>query len=163
MKKLILLFFLLHSLCFGIKLGGFELTPEIGAGVQKVDVNGESRYDWSAFGRIWVGALNFVIAPQFKYTNMNDSVRSVKNSQFGLSVGYNLDLILLYATPYLGVNYSHFNKYYDDTFAYNAGLRVKPVILPFSVGVEYEYQKPNGYFGEETKMKALRFSVGLSF
>lgn len=163
MKKLFLLTAMLCSLSFGIRLGGFELTPELGAGVQKVNVNGESHYDWSAYGRVWVGVLNFSIAPQFKYTSINDSKHKIKNTQIGLSAGYTLDLALLYATPYIGASYSNFNKYYDDTFAYNAGLRVKPAILPFSVGVEYEYQKPNGYFGEATKMQAVRFNVGLSF
>lgn len=163
MKKLFLLTAMLCSLSFGIRLGGFELTPELGAGVQKVDVNGESRYDWSAYGRVWVGVSNFVIAPQFKYTSIDDSTQKIKNTQIGLSAGYTLDLVLLYATPYIGASYSNFNKYYDDTLAYNAGLRVKPAILPFSVGVEYEYQKPNGYFGKATKMQAVRFNVGLSF
>lgn len=163
MKKLFLLTAMFCSLSFGIRLGGFELTPELGAGVQKVNVNGESHYDWSAYGRVWVGVSNFVIAPQFKYTSMDDSTQKIKNTQIGLSAGYTLDLALLYATPYIGASYSNFNKYYDDTFAYNAGLRVKPAILPFSVGVEYEYQKPNGYFGEATKMQAVRFNVGLSF
>lgn len=163
MKKLILLVPLLCSLGFGIKLGGFELSPEVGAGVQKVTASGDTRYDWSAYGRVWVGVANFVVAPQFKYTSMDDGEQNVKNTQVGVSVGYSLDLVVLYATPYVGLSYSNFNKYYDDTLAYNAGVRVKPAILPFSVGVEYEYQKPNGYWGRATKMEALRFSVGLSF
>lgn len=163
MKKLILLAPLLCSLSFGIRLGGFELTPEVGAGLQRVSTNGESHYDWSAYGRVWVGVSNFVIAPQFKYTSINDGEQTIKNSQFGASLGYTLDLAVLYATPYVGLNYSNFNKYYDDTLAYNAGLRVKPMMLPFSVGVEYEYQKPNGYWGRATKMEAVRLNIGLSF
>lgn len=163
MKKLILLIIALCSLCFGVRIGEFELTPEVGAGLQRVSTNGESHYDWSAYGRVWVGISNFVVAPQFKYTSMDDGAQNIKNSQFGVSAGYTLDLTVLYATPYVGLSYSNFNKYYDDTLAYNAGLRVKPAILPFSVGVEYEYQKPNGYWGQETKMEALRFSLGLSF
>ena len=48
MKKLVVSVFAFCSLSFGISVGGFELSPEVGAGVQKVSTNGSSRYDWSA-------------------------------------------------------------------------------------------------------------------
>ena len=163
MKKVILSAFAFCSLSWGITLGGFELSPEVGAGVQRVTTNGESRYDWSAYGRLWVGVSNFVVAPQFKYTSFDDGYQSVKNTQVGVSVGYRFDLVVLSATPYAGANYSNFNKYYDDTLAYNVGLRVNPAILPFSVGVEYEFQNPNDFYGKRQKMEAVRLSVGLSF
>ncbi len=163
MKKLVVSVFAFCSLSFGISVGGFELSPEVGAGVQKVSTNGSSRYDWSAHARLWVGVSNFIVAPQFKYTSINDGLQSLKNTQVGVSAGYKLDLVVLSATPYVGLNYSNFDKYYDDTLAFNAGVRVNPAILPFSLGVEYEFQNPNDFYGRRQKMESVRFSVGLSF
>ena len=163
MKKTILSAFAACSLGWGITLGGFELSPEVGAGVQKVKTNGESHYDWSAFARLWVGVSNFVVAPQFKYMSIDNGKLDAKNTPVGVSAGYRLDLVVLSATPYVGANYSHFDKFYDDTLACNAGVRVSPAILPVSVGVEYEFQKPNDFFGRRQKMESVRFSLGVSF
>lgn len=90
MKKLVVSVFAFCSLSFGISVGGFELSPEVGAGVQKVSTNGSSRYDWSAHARLWVGVSNFIVAPQFKYTSINDGLQSLKNTQAGVSAGYKL-------------------------------------------------------------------------
>lgn len=167
-KKFILSLFVAASFSHAISLGGFELSPEIGAGVQKVNrAGGGSTYDWSVFARLWVGVDNFLIAPQYKYTSMSytDAANrdySFNNSQLGVSLGYKIDLVVLSATPYVGANYSTFSEYYDDTAAFNAGLRATLAIIPFSVGVEYEYQKPK-FMGEAQKMDSVRFSLGLSF
>ncbi len=163
MKKAILSLLAACSLSWGITLGGFELSPEIGGGVQRVSTNGGSRYDWALFARVWVGVSNFVVAPQVKYISLDDGYQGVKNTQVGVSAGYRLDLVVLSATPYVGAGYSHFDKYYDSTIAYNAGVRVSPAILPISVGVEYEVQKPNDFFGRRQKMESVRFSLGVSF
>lgn len=165
MKKLIVSVFAFCSLSFGISVGGFELSPEVGAGLQKFSMNGGSQYNWTAHARLWVGVSNFIVAPQFKYTSIDDNEQTIKNSQFGASFGYTFDLAVLYATPYIGFNYSTFSEYYDSTLAGNIGLRVNPAILPFSVSLEYEYQNPNliNESGKRVKMESMRLSVGLSF
>ena len=58
------------------------------------------------FGRIWLGAFDFVVAPQVKYdfnsaSNSNDDYR---NLQYGVSVGYNIGLFVARLTPYVGLN-----------------------------------------------------------
>ena len=163
MKKIVFISLLCINSVFGFRLGSFELTPEIGAGAQRVDVDGDTRNYWSTYGRVWVGTNNLVITPQVRYTKMDNDYSNFTNWQYGLSLGYTLDLIAFYATPYVGANYSHFSEYYDDTLGYNAGVRVQPAIIPLALGLEYEYQRPHDRFGNSHTIDGVRFSVGISF
>ena len=163
MKKIVLLVFALCSLSFGIRIGTLELSPELGGGVQKLNADGKNHYEWSVYGKVWMGAGALLIAPQFKYSSLDDGYRHLKNWQYGGSLGASIDLAILYVTPYIGANYSRFNEYYKNTVAYNAGIRAKPMFLPYAVSVEYQYQKPESYFGTKRKMESLLFSLGLTF
>lgn len=163
MKKLILFVPLLCSLSFGVRIGSLELSPEFGGGVQNVNVEGRSHYEWAVYGRVWMGATSVVLAPQFKYASLDDGYRHLKNWQYGASLGVNADLSILYATPYIGANYSRFNEHYKNTVAYNAGLRIKPIFLPLSLGVEYQYQKPETSWGRKRKMESLFFNAAFTF
>ena len=163
MKKIFLLLFTLCSLSLAVRLGDLELSPEFGGGAQRLMINGKSHYEYSLYGKVWVGVNDLVIAPQFKYSSLDDGYRQLKNQQYGASVGLNIELAVLYLTPYLGANYSSFNEYYESTVSFNAGLRAKPMLFPLTVGVEYQYQNPNTIYGRNVKMEAVLFSLGFSF
>ncbi|TQR32347.1 hypothetical protein DMB92_04415 [Campylobacter sp. MIT 99-7217] len=164
MRRIIVCFLLLCSFAFGVRIGGFELSPEFGFGAQNTKSNGESHSDLSAYGRVWVGVNDFVFAPQVRYNQVSVYQDKLTNWQYGALFGYNFDLFVLYATPFVGLNYSTYDKFYDNKLAYSAGLRVSPNFIPVSASIEYEYLRPtNKFIGREKKMDALRFSVGVSF
>lgn len=164
MKKIILVSLLCISSVFGIKIASFELTPEVGAGVQRVNVNGNANNYWSAYGRVWVGALDLVVVPQVRYTQMNNAFTGdFSNTQYGISLGYTFDAVVLRATPFVGASFSQFSEYYEDTFSYNAGLRVQPSILPVALSLEYDYQNPKDRFGNRRTIEGIRLNVGISF
>lgn len=155
---------MMASFALGVRIGGFELTPEFGVGMQNTRSNGESHSDLSAYGRVWVGINDFSVAPQVRYSQVSLYDEKITSWQYGASLGYNLDLVLVTATPYVGANYVTYSKYYDNTLGYNAGVRVSPSLLPVSLSVEYEYLRPeNKSTKKDKKMDALRFSVGMSF
>lgn len=157
---------------------GFEISPEfgLGAGQTKQTLSSVDTFkDYSVFGRIWLGAFDFVVAPQVKYdfnsasnsydfNSASNSNGDYRNLQYGVSVGYNIGLFVARLTPYVGVNYSSFNKIYEDTTAYNAGLKLKFDLIPISLGVLYTYQKPEiERTKQEVKMQSIQALIGVHF
>lgn len=164
MKKIIVLFLFFVSFSFAIRVGSLELSPEVGAGAQKVNINGQNHYDWSAYGRLWIGAFDWVVAPQVKYNEYTNTRSNFTNWQYGALLGYGFDVLIIHATIYAGANYSQFNEIYNNTISYNAGIKIKPLALPLALGVEYEYQRPKHKFlGVNDKIDSLRFNVGIHF
>ncbi|RDU59028.1 outer membrane beta-barrel protein [Helicobacter marmotae] len=175
MKKLLLSLLCAMSLsthAFAVSVAGIEISPEIGLLAGKTqykdttyDANSSTNY--GAFGRIWVGLFDLVIAPQFKYDYIKSSGafdKDYTNLQYGVSAGYNIGLIVARLTPYIGVNYSSFNKYFKDTTSYNAGLKLKIDFIPISLGVLYTYQNPEFEVGgEKLKMHTIQALIGLHF
>lgn len=149
---------------------GFEISPEFGLGAgqtkQTLSSDDTNFKDYSVFGRIWLGAFDFVVAPQVKYdfNSASNSNADYRNLQYGVSVGYNIGLFVARLTPYVGVNYSSFNKCYEDTTAYNAGLKLKFDLIPISLGVLYTYQKPElEGTKQEVKMQSIQALIGVHF
>ena len=149
---------------------GFEISPEFGLGAgqtkQTISSADTNFKDSSVFGRIWLGAFDFVVAPQIKYdfNSYSNSDDNYRNLQYGVSAGYNIGLFVARLTPYVGVNYSSFNKFYKDTTAYNAGLKLKFDLIPISLGVLYTYQKPeNEGTKQEVKMQSIQALLGVHF
>lgn len=163
MKKILLVLCMLSSLIYAIRIGDLELSPELGLGAKQLNEGGDRRYYWNGFARLWFGINELVLAPSFSYTKMNNDSAKFTNNQYGANLGYGLDLIALYAVPYVGLHYSNFNAYYDDTYSFDVGVRIKPIILPFSLALEYEWQRPRDRFGQKQTINGLRFSFGLSF
>ncbi|TLD96096.1 hypothetical protein LS71_007590 [Helicobacter jaachi] len=155
---------------YAVGLMGFEVSPEIGlaAGQTKASTNANdvTFTDYGAFGRIWLGALDFVVAPQVKYdfNRHSASDTTFKNLQYGLSAGFNIGLIIARLTPYVGVNYSSFDKSFKDTTSYNAGLKLKFDLIPISLGLLYTYQNPEfKVVDEKQKMQSIQALIGLHF
>lgn len=167
MKKYLLV--TLISAVFGLSsanamniAGLFEISPEFGlvGGVTKIKNPSDETRNYGGFARIWLGAFDFVVAPQIKY-DYNDelSIGKYSNTQYGLSVGYNIGLIVARLTPYIGANYSSFNKYFKDTTAFNAGLKLKIDFIPISLGVLYTFQQPE--FSNTSQSQTMHSIQGL--
>ncbi len=173
MKKIVFGFLgsaVLSMQMFAASIMGFEFSPEIGllAGQTKLSY-GDAKQDitnYGAFGRIWLGAFDFVVAPQIKYdyNKKTSTTDSFTNFQYGISAGYNIGLIVARLTPYVGVNYSSFNRLFKDTISYNAGLKLKIDFIPVSLGVLYTYQNPEFEIGNvKAKMHTIQALIGLHF
>ncbi|WP_297194439.1 hypothetical protein [uncultured Campylobacter sp.] len=159
MKKIILSLLIFSSAAFSL-----SISPEIGASGGNININGNSYSSFGANARIWLGFSNFVIAPQYKYQSISGEFYDFSRQQYGLSVGYKFDLSLLSLTPYVGANYSTFSRTFENSFAYNGGLRLKLGFLPLFASVEYEYQSlKSKYTGYKTNMDGVSFNIGLSF
>lgn len=178
MKKYFLSLLCVAGLSLNVQaasIAGFEISPEfgLGAGQTKVAVENSNLHfkDYSVFGRVWLGAFDFVVAPQVKYdfnsySGSETSNTKFRNLQYGISVGYNIGIIIARLTPYIGVNHSSFNKIYKDTIAYNAGLKLKFDLIPISLGLLYTYQKPelDGVLvKQEQKMQSIQALIALHF
>lgn len=155
---------------FAASIAGFEISPEIGlaAGQTRHSESGVKHNitNYGAFGRIWLGAFDFVVAPQvkFDYNKDSDLGDSFTNTQYGVSVGYNIGIIIARLTPYVGVNYSNFSKYFNNTTSYNAGLKLKIDFIPISLGVLYTYQNPEIENTSTTyKMHTIQALLALHF
>lgn len=170
MKKLLLSLVCAISLggsAFGASIAGFEISPEIGAaaGQTKVGKDNVGYSDYGVFGRVWLGAFDLVVAPQFKYDFNSHSGVKFRNLQYGVSAGYNIGLIVARLTPYVGINRSSFNTGFKDTTSYNAGLKLKFDLIPISLGLLYTYQNPeiDSAIGGKQKMQTIQALVGLHF
>lgn len=171
MKKYLLI--TLMSAIFGLSsanamnIVGLEISPEIGlvGGVTKIKNPNDETRNYGGFARVWLGAFDFVVAPQIKY-DYNDelSIGKYSNTQYGLSVGYNIGLIVARLTPYIGANYSSFNKYFKDTTAFNAGLKLKIDFIPISLGVLYTFQQPEfNNTSQSQKMHSIQGLLAVHF
>lgn len=174
MKKILLASFLFAS-GLALELGGFEVSPEIGAVMGRLN-GGVQDYSAGGYARVWVGTDRILIAPQVRYGvmfNRNNTyeqsmsdIKRLKNLQYGAALGTNLDIGLLRITPYVGANYSQFDKAYKDAFSYSIGFKIKPTMIPLSVGVQYEQQKPeikNSPTNTKQKINSAQLFIGLHF
>lgn len=154
---------------FAVSIAGFEISPELGlaAGKIKAETKEDSSItmnSYGAFGRVWLGAFDLVVAPQVKYDFDKGDGAKFRNLQYGISAGYNIGLIIARLTPYVGVNYSSFNDIFKDTTAYNAGLKLKFDLLPISFGLLYTYQNPEFEATKANqKMHNIQALIGLHF
>lgn len=154
---------------FAVSIAGFEISPEFGfaAGKIKAETKEDSSIaidSYGAFGRVWLGAFDLVVAPQVKYDFNKGDGAKFRNLQYGVSAGYNIGLIIARLTPYVGVNHSSFSDIFKDTTSYNAGLKLKFDLLPISLGLLYTYQNPEFRGSTETqKMHNIQALIGLHF
>ncbi|MGI0406506.1 hypothetical protein ACRE1U_04270 [Helicobacter himalayensis] len=152
-----------------IDLGILEISPEIGVVAGKAKVKNPIEYNptnYGGYARVWVGTLGIVVAPQakFDYYSKQDNKAAFSNTQYGASIGTNFGLVVLRLTPYIGANYSRFNKFFADTVAYNAGIKLKPAVLPLAVSLQYTYQNPD-IIGTNSSitMHNVQLMLGLHF
>ena len=152
-----------------IDLGILEISPEVGVAAGKANFKGLGDYspaNYGGYARVWLGTLGIVVAPQvkFDYYTKQGSKDAFSNTQYGASIGTNFGLVVLRLTPYIGANYSSFSKTYADTIAYNAGIKLKPAVLPLAVSLQYTYQKPD-LIGNKSSvtMHNVQLMLGLHF
>lgn len=152
-----------------IDLGILEISPEIGVAAGKAKVGDPANYNptnYGGYARVWLGTLGIVVAPQakFDYYSKQSGIDSFNNTQYGASIGTNFGLVVLRLTPYIGANYSHFNKFFADTVAYNAGIKLKPAVLPLAVSLQYTYQNPDVIgTNSSATMHNVQLMLGLHF
>ena len=159
MKKIILSisFFIVSSFALGI-------SPELGASSSSVSINNRSYNSLGANARIWLELSNFLLAPQYRYQRFSSDFNNFTRQQYGLSLGYKLDLSILSLSPYIGGNYSDFNNLFKNSMSYHAGLRLKLAFLPLFASVEYEHQNlKSSLTGAKSKLNGVIFAIGLSF
>lgn len=165
MKKKIMALLLACSSAFAFDLGLFTLDTEIGGNVSygqmKLNVEGEGDFKndkkltYGAYGRVWLGAVGILIAPQVKWDYIKTDFKvdggttpnyTLQNLQYGGVLGYRIPLINL--TPYVGASYSQFIKgdiaglKLENTYAINFGVTWKIPFVPLSIGFDGSYQKP---------------------
>ena len=169
MKKLLLALGLSASLGWAVEFAGVEISPEIGGSVGKVvssEWDNHKPMNYGAYARVWVGVFDWVVAPQVKWDHYEKTglFDSNSNTQFGASLGHNFGLVVLRLTPYIGVNRSTFNKTFVDTISYNAGIKLKPAIIPLALSVQYTYQNPD-FVGTNISfaMHNVQVMLGLHF
>lgn len=163
MKKFIAVLFLFSSFSFAISIGSLSISPEIGGSYKNESIGA---YNYNTYGfsaRVWLGYNNIFLAPQYKYYKADNVFYSFDKQQYGLSLGYNLDLSIISILPYVGFNYSKFNALFENDISYNVGVRLKTSILPIFASVEYEYEKLNYINGGKTNASGFLFNVGVSF
>ncbi|PAF47666.1 hypothetical protein BKH41_07185 [Helicobacter sp. 12S02232-10] len=165
MKKITLAFLITATSLFGIGLGNYQITPEIGANLSYQ--NGKNKFTYGGYARVWMGVSRVVIAPQFKYDviaksskNANDSY---KNMQIGGLIGFEIPILPL--TPYIGVSYSTFeNVAFRDTASFNYGIKIDVPLIPFlTIGLDGTYQKPKIFGGGRYEMNRIGATIGLAF
>lgn len=153
------------------EMGGFEFSPEVGlnTGYIKDSANVSKKYNTGIYGRLWMGMFDIVLAPQLKYDvlfnkNKINNKSYIGNLRYGLALGYNIDLALLRLTPYIEANKSSFSERYDHTMSYNVGLKLKPTLIPLSVSLQYDYQKPKIlHTSQKQKLDSLQLLIGIHF
>lgn len=124
---------------------GFEVSPELGlaGGIANTSKFNKNLDSYGIFGRVWLGAFNFVVAPQIMLDYNQRQDISFSSTQYGVLAGYNIGLFVARITPYVGINHSTFSRLgLKDTLSYNAGLKFKFNFVPISLGVLYTYRNP---------------------
>lgn len=189
MKKKIMALLLACSSVFAIDLGLFTIDIE-GGGLfnytqLKLEAEGETvknkeHLTYGAYGRLWLGAAGFMIAPQVKWDYLKSDLKvhgdklvdfKLHNLQYGGVIGYRIPWINL--TPYVGLSYSQFIKgdivglKLKDTYAINFGAMWKIPFVPLSIGFDGSYQKPkfkdNDRGAKNMEILTLGATVGLIF
>lgn len=190
MKKKILALLLACSSVFAFDLGIFTIDTEIGGNINysqfKLKVDDEGTYKnkekltYGAYGRVWLGALGILVAPQVKWDYLKSNLEvsgdktldfTLQNLQYGGLLGYRIPFINL--TPYVGVSYSQFIKgdiagiKPENTYAINFGAMWKIPFVPLSIGFDGSYQKPkmkaNPKGVKELEILNLGATIGLIF
>ncbi len=125
----------------------------IGTDIKSVtNISPDTSFTYGAYGRIWLKPGNFRIAPFFKWENIDGVVLNGtgiwnafiegprnNNLQYGVLLGVEFFNI----SPYVGIAYSHFTDGgWSSTWALNYGLKFKIPILPFAIGIEGSWQRP---------------------
>ena len=134
MRKLLLATLFSITSAFSASFGVLEISPEIGISGGKISSTNYNPTNYGGYARIWLGTFGFVVAPQAKidFYSQKYGGSSVNNGQYGASIGTNFGLGVR-LTPYIGANYSSFNKVFKDTWALNAGLKLKFPVLPLAL------------------------------
>lgn len=190
MKKKILAMLLACSSVFAFDIGVFTIDTEIGGNVNysqfKLNVDGEGDFKndkkltYGAYGRVWLGAMGILVAPQVKWEYLKSDLKvdgdktldfTLQNMQYGGVLGYRIPLINL--TPYVGVSYSQFiggdivGIKPKDTYAINFGAMWKIPFVPISLGFDGSYQKPkmkaNDRGVKDLEILNLGATVGIIF
>ncbi|PAF43910.1 hypothetical protein [Helicobacter sp. 11S03491-1] len=164
MKKVTLALLITATSLFGIGIGNYQISPEIGANLsyQKSDKND---FTYGGYARVWLGVSRIVLAPQFKYdviTKSNHMSTAYKNMQIGALVGFEVPILPL--TPYIGASYSTFwGVGLKDTVSFNYGIKVKIPLIPLTVGLDGSYQKPKTTALGRINMNRFGVTIGVSF
>lgn len=166
MKKLLLTSVLALSSTFGIGIGNYQITPEIGVNLSYQDT-GDYNFTYGGYGRVWLGVSRIVIAPQVKYdviNNFKDLKHSYKNLQAGALLGFEVPILPL--TPYIGMSYYNFEDIgYNDTLSLNYGIKIDIPLIPFlTIGLDGTFQMPK-ITGTDSRQKFNRIgaTIGLAF
>lgn len=177
------------SSVFAFDLGIFTIDTELGGNFNytqmKLSGGGESfknkeKLTYGAYGRVWLGAAGFMIAPQVKWDYLKSDLEvskdytpsfKLQNLQYGGVIGYRIPFINL--TPYVGLSYSQFIKgdivgfEPKDTYAINFGAMWKIPFVPLSIGFDGSYQKPkikdNKVGAKDIEILTLGATIGLIF
>lgn len=178
------------SSVFAFDLGIFTIDTELGGNFNytqmKLSVDQEGTFKnkekltYGAYGRVWLGAAGFMIAPQVKWDYLKSNLEveagktldfKLQNLQYGGVIGYRIPFINL--TPYVGLSYSQFIKgdiigfEPKDTYAINFGAMWKIPFVPLSIGFDGSYQKPkmkdNIKGVKELEILTLGATIGLIF
>ncbi|PAF47490.1 hypothetical protein BKH46_03370 [Helicobacter sp. 12S02634-8] len=167
MKKMALAVMMSGASLFGIGLGNYQITPEIGANLSYQ--NNDNRFTYGGYARVWLGVSRVVFAPQFKYDVASSVGKSDKssysNTQWGGLVGFEIPILPL--TPYIGASYSHFSNIgLHDTASFNYGIKIDVPLIPFlTIGIDGTYQKPKifGSNGARFEFNRIGATIGLAF
>lgn len=178
------------SSVFAFDLGIFTIDTELGGNFnytqmklsvdQKGTFKNKEKLTYGAYGRVWLGAAGFMIAPQVKWDYLKTNLESgnetspkftLQNLQYGGLIGYRIPFINL--TPYIGLSYSQFIKgdvlglEPKDTYAINFGAMWKIPFVPLSIGFDGSYQKPkikdNKVGAKDIEILTLGATIGLIF
>lgn len=163
MKKIILASLLGATSLFGIGIGNYQISPEIGVNLALED-SGKGTFAYGGYGRVWLGVSRVVIAPAFKYdviTKKDSLSTAYKNMQIGGLIGFELPIVSL--TPYVGASYSDFFGAYDSTASFNYGIKLKIPIVHITLGIDGTYQRPKAYNGIRVDMNRIGATIGFQF
>ncbi|PAF51008.1 hypothetical protein [Helicobacter sp. 13S00477-4] len=162
MKKIGLALLIATTSLFGIGIGNYQVSPEIGANLSYQ--NGKNNFTYGGYARIWLGVSRIVFAPQFKYDVIakHNNDYSYKNIQAGGLIGF--DIPILPITPYIGASYSTFDGVgLSDTAAFNYGIKIQIPLIHITVGLDGSYQKPKIIGGGRYEMNRIGATIGLIF
>lgn len=146
---------------FALGLGSYQVTPEVGVSLSKQNTN-ETRFNYGAYGRAWLGASRFIFGPNVIYDVMlpkASNAHSYKNLQIGAVLGF--DFPVLPVVPYIGVNFSKFiGVLLNNTISVNLGAKIDVPVIPFlTIGLEGTFQRARKLTSHE-KRDTLSVAIG---
>ena len=157
------------------------VSPEVGGmlgtsidSVKSRTFNGDTKFTYGAYARLWLKPGLFRIAPFIKWENITGysknnvipqvvmgGVDRISNLQYGAVAG----LELFYFTPYVGVAYSQFTgAAISNTWALNYGLKFKIPVIPLAIGIDASWQNPRllNYAGSDM-INRVSLTLGFEF